>query len=374
MAVKSTPIGAAKIGPAQSIAVAEPQYRKVVLSRDWPRPGPRGYPRHARSLSARAMRQRMLLIAAVLAAAAISSVVVGPRIFSGISSVGRPDPRRAAPGPSPGQIAAAAARAAAARWIHQWVAANADIACDPVMCQALMGHGIAGERLLQLDPSATDPLGADVVVATLTIRAQFGPRLARVYAPAVLASFGAGAAKVDVRVVANGTDYLRALRSDVSARKVAGAALLRNPKISARGPAAHELAAGEVDSRLLANLVALIDWGCPVSVLSFGGRGPGSTAGMPLLSADITPMVGGRGMRLDSGRSRAEMDAAMDREVSRIVRFLNSQITPLRPASFTNSHGTEGRMVVQVDFTAPVQFGVFDGTPIETDPISAPER
>jgi hypothetical protein len=370
MAVKSTPIGAAKIGHSQSIALAEPQYRKVALSRDLPRPGPRGYPRHARSLSARALRQRLLLFSAVLAVATIGSVVIGPRIFSSTSSLSRPDPRRAAPGPSSGQIAAAAARAGAATWIRRWVTANADIACDPVMCHVLVTHGIAGARLLELDTAATDPIGADVVVATLTIRSQFGRSLAKVYAPAVLASFGAGQAEVDVRVVGNGTNYLRALRSDVAARKAAGTALLHNPAISARGTAARELAAGDVDTRLLTNLVALIHWGCPVSVLSFGGRGPRSTTGMPLLSAEITPLMGGPGMRLTSGHPQAEMD----REVSRIVRFLNSQITPLRPASFTPARGTKGQMVVQVDFTAPMQFGVLDGTPVETDPISAPGR
>lgn len=370
MAVKSTPIGAAKIGRTQSIALAEPQYRNAVLSRDLPRPGPRGYPRHARSLSARAMRQRLLLVALVLAVAAIGSAVAGPRIFSGAISVSRPGPRRAGPSPSPAQLAAAASRNGAASWIRKWVAANADIACDAVMCQALLAHGIAGERLLQLDPSATDPLGADVVVATLTLRTQFGRRLARVYAPAVLASFGTGDAEIDVRVVGDGTNYLKALRSDVISRKMAGAALLHNPEVSAIGTAARELATGQVDSRLLTTLVALAHWGCPVSVLSFGGRGPRSTAGMPLLSADVTPLVGGPGMRLTSGRSQAEMA----REVSRIVRFLNSQITPLRPASFTPVRGAKGRMIVRVDFTAPVQFGVFDGTPVETNPISVPVR
>jgi hypothetical protein len=369
MAVKSTPIGAAKTGRAQSIALAEPQYRNAVPSRDLPRPGPRGYPRHARSLTARAMRQRWLIFALVLAVATIGSVVAGPRILSS-STVSRSDPRRAAPRPSPAQRAAAAARSGAANWIRQWVAANADVACDAVMCQALLAHGIAGERLLQLDPSATDPLGADVVVATLTLRTQFGRRLARVYAPAVLASFGTGEAEVDVRVVGDGTNYLRALRSDVVARKMAGAALLHNPEVSAVGTAARELAAGQVDSRLLTTLVALAHWGCPVSVLSFGGRGPRSTAGMPLMSADVTPLIDGPGMRLTSSRSQAEMA----REVSRIVRFLNSQITPLRPASFTPARGAKGRMVVRVDFTAPVQFGVFDGTPVETNPISVPAR
>ena len=124
------------------------------------------------------------------------------------------------------------------------------------------------------------------------LQLQLGRRLARVYAPAVLASFGTGDAEVDVRVVGDGTNYLKALRSDVVARKMAGAALLHNPEVSAMGTAARELATGQVDSRLLTTLVALAHWGCPLSVLSFGGRGPRSTAGMPLLSADVHAAYG----------------------------------------------------------------------------------
>ncbi len=306
------------------------------------------------------MRQRLLLIALALAVATIGSVIEGPRVLSATSD--RHDRRQAAVEPTPGQRAAASARVKAAIWIHRWVAANADVACDPVMCRTLDAHGVTYERQLDLSTSATDPLGADVVVATLVIRNKFGRRLASVYAPAVLASFGTGDAEVDVRMVGDGTAYLKALRSDVATRKRAGVALLHNHRIEATGTAARELAAGGVDSRLLTNLAALADWGCPVSVLSFGGRGPRSTAGMPLLSADIAPQAG-RGSPVEIAR-----------EMSRIERFLNSQITPLRPASFAPLPGANGRMTVQVDFTVPVQFGVFDGTPVETNPISVPER
>jgi hypothetical protein len=315
------------------------------------------------------MRQRLLVIALVLAVATIGSVIEGPRLFSGTGdSRAR---RQAAPiEPSAAQLAAVAARTKAAIWIRQWVAANADVACDPIMCKTLASHGVRWERLLDLSPFATDPLPAEVVVATLTLRNQFHGRLAKVYAPAVLASFGTGDAEVDIRVIGDAKTYPRALRSDVAARKAAGAALLHNRGILATGTAARELAAGEVDSRLLTNLVALVHWGCPVRLLSFSGSGPRSTAGMPLLSVNITPLLSRPGVRLTSSRSHTEIA----KEVRRIERFLNSQITPLRPASFAPSRGAKGRMTVQVDFTAPAQFGVFDGTPIETNPISVPER
>ena len=53
-----------------------------------------------------------------------------------------------------------------------------------------------------LGPGAGDPLGSDVVLGTAAVRGLFGSRLAAVYAPEVLAGFGTGPARIDVRIVA----------------------------------------------------------------------------------------------------------------------------------------------------------------------------
>lgn len=58
------------------------------------------------------------------------------------------------------------------------------------MCAALAQHGVPPGNLLLLGPGAGDPLGSDVVVETAAVRGLFGRRLAAVYAPEVLASFG----------------------------------------------------------------------------------------------------------------------------------------------------------------------------------------
>ena len=42
------------------------------------------------------------------------------------------------------------------------------------------------------------------IVATPALRSQFGPRLATVYAPLLLASFGSGAQQIDIRYIAPG--------------------------------------------------------------------------------------------------------------------------------------------------------------------------
>ncbi len=98
---------------------------------------PRGYPKHARSLTARAARQRMILLAVILGIAASASLLTLPRVF-------RPDGahhRQAGTGPS--LDAAARARNLAAAWVARWVSTSADVACDPDMCQLLEAHDIS---------------------------------------------------------------------------------------------------------------------------------------------------------------------------------------------------------------------------------------
>ena len=90
----------------------------------------------------------------------------------------------------------------AANWIAGQVAASAIVACDPAMCAALHADGLPATRLLVLGTATADPLGSDVVVATLAVRNQFGTRLQSVYAPVVIASFGTGAGRIDIRAIA----------------------------------------------------------------------------------------------------------------------------------------------------------------------------
>jgi hypothetical protein len=133
-----------------------------------------------------------------------------------------------------------------------------------------------------------DPLGSAVVVETAAVRNIFGGRLAGVYAPAVLARFGAGAARIEVRIVApDGTaSYRRALATDIRARRAAGDQLLRAPRITATPSARAALAAGQVDARLLITLAALAA-NEPVRVDGFDGRGPGESPGLALRTAEI---------------------------------------------------------------------------------------
>ena len=186
-------------------------------------------------------------------------------------------------------IDATVARDQAAAWVSRQVGADAVLACDPAMCTALAQRGIPVGNLLVLRPGADDPLGSDVVLATAAVRGTFGARLASVYAPELLASFGTGAARVDVRIVApdGAAAYRTALAADLAARQAAGAQLLRDSRITVTPSARAELAAGQVDARLLITLAALAA-SEPVQVTGFGGGGPGASPDLPLRTAELT--------------------------------------------------------------------------------------
>ncbi len=374
----------AELTEQQSIVTTESEYWRPAIGRiaDSSRAidsvlasrldGVRGYPRHARSLSARALRQRVLLLAAVLATAAVASVVAIPRAFHH-NFLARHKEASSLP-----LGAATLARDEAASWIRDWVSISAVVACDPLMCRALASHGVATVRMQQIGTNAEDFLSADVVVATPVIRNQFGARLAQVYAPGVLARFGAGTARVDVRVVVNGGaagQYLRQLHADVGVRRAAGLALLDNPDVVATGLVARQMAAGAVDSRLLTNLATLVHWSSPVAVVSVGGSGPGATPGMPLLSMSVTPMVRRSGVRLVAGHEHPGWAAMRSvirvtaRAAARIMTFLRVQRTPLQPARCREVRLANGRIVIEIDFGAPTQFGVFSGSLPGTTPV-----
>jgi hypothetical protein len=142
-----------------------------------------------------------------------------------------------------------AARDLAAAWAASQVSRTAIVSCDLVMCQALQAHGVPAASLLELGPGAADPLNSSVIVATATVRSMIGSRLVAADAPATIASFGSGSARIDIREIApQGTaTYLSALRADMQARKTSGTQLLNNQRIIASATARRQLAGGQVD-------------------------------------------------------------------------------------------------------------------------------
>ena len=248
---------------------------------------------------------------------------------SHLTSADRPDhPAASAP-----LTQAELARDQAAAWVASEVSTGAIVSCDPVMCAVLVRHGFPAANLLVLGPATPDPLGSAVVLATPAVRAMFGSRLATVYAPQTLASFGTGAARVDLRVVTPGgaAAYRTALAADLSARRAAGLQLLADPRVS--GPAAvrADLAAGRVDARLLITLAAMAQ-AEPVRIQAFDGATPGASSGTPLRTAEL---------------------AAPPATAQAMLAFVRAQRPPYLAARSGLSQG-----VLSIEFSAPSPLGL----------------
>jgi len=282
-----------------------------------------------------------LIGCAVLAvSAAVAAVVVGT------TTAPAAPPSRASTASSPisGSLeAATATRATAARWIAGQVSPSAIVACDPAMCAALQASGVGAGRLLALGTSASDPLGSDLVVATPALRSQFGARLAGVYAPVVIASFGSGAARIDIRAVAaDGTAaYDSALAADRSARITAGEQLIGNHRIAMTAADRAVLRAGRIDPRLLAMLAALAAQQ-PLRVLAFGDPSPGASSAVPLRSVELAPAGAG---------------ALAAAHLRTMLSFVQAQQQPFLPTRAALA----GQSALNVQYAAPSPLGLLSG-------------
>ena len=274
---------------------------------------------------------------AVLAVQAATSLPASHRALAG-----RPD-GSAEPAPF---TQASQVRDQTAAWVASQISAGAIVACNPVMCSVLVGHGFPAANLLVLGPGAPDPLGSAVVLATSAVRAMFGSRLATVYAPQTLASFGSGEARIDVRAVAadGAAAYRTALAADVRARRAAGLQLLADPRVAIAASARAALAAGRVDARLLITLAALAA-DEPVQILAFGDDGPGASAGTPLRTAEITGA------------------AAAARAMLAFVRAQRPPFLPARSALSAGPGSPGARTVLTIGFTAPSPLGLLPSQP-----------
>ena len=229
-------------------------------------------------------------------------------------------------------------------WVARQVAPSAIVACDPAMCAALQASGVPAGRLLMLGTAAADPLGSDVVVATPAVRTQFGARLETVYAPAVIASFGSGAARIDIRAVApdGAAAYAAALAADRSARVSAGRQLLRNRRIQAGSGVRAALRAGEVDARLLAMFAALAAEQ-PLRILALADPSPGVVSlAAPYRGAEIAP---GHAGTKTAARVRA------------MLSFLRAQRLPYLPTQAALA----GRSALNIEYSAPSPLGLLSG-------------
>ncbi len=282
-------------------------------------------------------RRRLVLVLSALAAMALGAGVTLAFTQRGPEQAASP-PGNSGPASKALQVAAAD-RHQAAVWIAQQVASSVVVACDPEMCSELQNSGFPAGQLMELQPSAPDPLGSLLVVATPVIRNQFGTRLASVYAPLVIAGFGSGAERVDVRYVApDGTAAFESqLAADQKARIAAGEQLLTNKHVQASAAARKALMAGQVDPRLLVTLSALAHQ-MPLRLVAFDDPSPGVSSDVPLRGAEI--------------------GAATSAGLPAMVAFLSAQQSQYAPAVARVTQVAKGRSVVIVRYDAPGPMGL----------------
>jgi hypothetical protein len=284
-------------------------------------------------------RQRSVLALSAIAAMALGALVTLALTHQGeqaqkASSV---QPTGLAPSTPSALQMAAANRGQAAAWIAQQVLPSVLIGCDPLMCQALQAADVSASRLSVVQPSAPDPLGVEVIVATPALQSQFGPRLATVYAPLVLASFGSGAQRIDIRYLAPGgtAAFVASLPAYRRARVQAGQELLSNTKVHASAQARAALQAGDVDPRLLVTL-GLLAHEMPVQLVSFDDPSPGASPDVPLRGAEI--------------------GASASSSLSAVLAFLAQQTT-YQPSQYHEVR-IAGRQVVTLQYDAPGPLGM----------------
>jgi hypothetical protein len=234
-------------------------------------------------------------------------------------------------------------RNSAAAWVAGQIAAADAVACDPVMCHALETHGMAAARLKMLWPGSENLAGAAVVVATPAVQSHLGARLDTVDAPGIIARFGAGNRQIVIRVMAprGAAAYRSALAADLSERKSSGQALVSTSSMHWSATEKRQLAAGQVDARLM---VAIVDLAAkhPVQVVAFGDGGPGVPSA-PLRSAELAYS--------GSAAKKALLDGLVTEAGGPVYRA--SHITTVRLRT--------GQTVLQVEFSAPGPLGLLGG-------------
>src|SRR5579859_4824239 len=220
----------------------------------------------------------------------------------------------------------AAVRSQAINWVIDQVSRAVVVGCDAQVCADLAQRGFPPSSLKPLGNESNDPLGATLVVATAAIRVQYGSLLPSVYAPAVIASFGSGPDRIDIRqVFPGGTVAYRAVqRSAARTRKADDALLLKNKQITFSATAGEQLRSGNIDPRLTLLIDGMAHYH-PLRIVQFTGQSPGGGPASLLRSVDLAtayrkahlaPPVYLAWMRSFCNAQRAEFRPAWSQQVT----------------------------------------------------------
>jgi hypothetical protein len=239
------------------------------------------------------------------------------------------------------ELAAEGARTRAVTWILQQVSRVAVVSCDYQVCAELASRGFPSANLLTLGPESPDPLPSDLVVATAGIRALYGARLASVYAPVIIASFGSGNAGIDIRWVFPGgaVKYRAVQQAALRARKATDARLLTNSQVTLSAVAVAQLLSGDIDPRLPFLIAAMAHYH-PVRIVDFVDQSPGGGPASLLRSVDLA--TADRAAHLTYAAYLGWMRA-----------FIDAQRAPYLPAWSQRVTLRTGQAVLRIGFGAP---------------------
>ena len=227
----------------------------------------------------------------------------------------------------------------AAAWVAQQVGRTDVVSCDPSMCQVLKAQGIPAYDVLILGSKGANLFGSTIVVATAAVRNQFGSRLDSVYAPAVLASFGSGKARIDIRQTAphGPAAYWSALRADQQERRSIEPTLAESLQVVASATVGRALRAGQVDLRLYFLLDGMAtDLAQPIQITALGDLSAGASPGIPFRSATL---------------------AGSTANLRKLLTFAQALKPPLVPA-LSKITRLDGQPALVVAFTAPSPLGL----------------
>jgi hypothetical protein len=280
--------------------------------------------------------------------APVASAVLVVAVIAGSVAISRvvPGHRQGMTAAASSGATAASRRNSAAVWVAAQVSRADTVACDPAMCRALKAQGFPADRVVALG-SRTGLPATQIVLATSAVRGEIGDQLAA-GAPEVVASFGSGSGRIEVRVVApdGAAAYRSSLRQDVAARKSAGSELTSGTRVLASAAALKQLRAGRVDAQVLIVLTNMASM-APVSIVSFGDSGPGAGASGPLRAVELTV----------AKQMSIQASAGL---LGQMLSFLEAQKAPFRPALAEMTTLGDGRPALRLQFCAPSPLGLFD--------------
>jgi hypothetical protein len=162
------------------------------------------------------------------------------------------------------------------------------VACTPDICSALRAAGLPASHEVRLGTNVQSLSSASIVVVTPALRVRFRTNQPPDVAPVILAKYGSGSARITIQPVypGGGLAYQAALRQQVQSRIRVGEQLLNSGSVLGSSTVRTELAAGQVDPRLLLVLQTLTSQH-PVEIVSFSDAGPGASPGVPFRVAEL---------------------------------------------------------------------------------------